>query len=44
MDIGTEEETTIIEPLEDPVPSRRESPDPEPTPEPKEPDPVPVET
>jgi hypothetical protein len=31
MDIGEEEETTVIEPVKDPVPARRESP--EPTPE-----------
>jgi hypothetical protein len=36
VDIGTEKETTIIEPVEDPVPSRRESPA-EPAPEPVEP-------
>jgi hypothetical protein len=30
MDIGEEEETTVIEPVEDPVPARRESPEPKP--------------
>ena len=37
MDIGEEEETTVIEPAEDPVPARRESP--EPAPERVEPEP-----
>jgi hypothetical protein len=36
MDIGEEEETTVIEPIKDPVPARRESP--EPTPERTEPE------
>jgi hypothetical protein len=38
MDIGTEQETTVIEPVEDPVPARRESPEsPEPVEAPVEP-------
>jgi hypothetical protein len=45
MDIGEEQETIVIEPLEDPVPGREREPIHEPSPAPapvREPEPVPA--